>query len=579
MPTRAARPGSAVISPLVLVELIAAGHNDALMAGLMVAGVALARQRHPLVGVALCALAATIKVPAGLGVLFILVSWARDLSTMREKVRFVVAALLIAFGVGAAVSAMTGLGVGWVSTTLLSTPGKVHLAITPVTAFGWSLAKLLHAAGAMVSMSGFESGFEDAALLATAVLGVVLLWRARSDTFVLYLGVVLLAAALGGPAAWPWYFCWGLVLVSAWPTVQQSRLLPIALAISVLAVKPDGILILPLQAAPACAVFYLALVVLVTYRWRGRRRVWPDPVRQGTNATATPERHPRELSRGLLLDLAALTGPAVLAAGLSFYEIGARSIWLDESASISIASQHGAALGTAMAHDGGNMLAYYALVHVMIEVFGNGIVALRAPSAIAAACTVGLVSLLAKRLFNRAVAFASGMLSAVSLPLVFWGQDVRAYSLMVALVAASFLAFVALVDREPESRPSTLALCAYVLATTLAMYMSFVAVLVVPAQLLALVCHRRRLRPVALGLVVSAFCCIPLAVLAHNRGSGQLFWVPRPNFSTVNAAVGELVSSSLQPQFALTATSYAVLGLSLVLLVGAAVTAARTISR
>ena len=42
----------AVISPLVLVELIAAGHNDALMAGLMVAGVALARQRHPLVGVA-----------------------------------------------------------------------------------------------------------------------------------------------------------------------------------------------------------------------------------------------------------------------------------------------------------------------------------------------------------------------------------------------------------------------------------------------------------------------------------------------------------------------------------------------
>jgi hypothetical protein len=300
---------------------------------------------------------------------------------------------------------------------------------------------------------------------------------------------------------------------------------------------------------------------------------------QGANATARPEKHRRELSKGHLLDAAAVIGPGLLAGGLSFYDVGGRSIWLDESASISIASQHGAALGAAMAHDGGNMLVYYALIHFLIGAFGNGILALRTPSAIAAACTVALVSLIAKRLFNRGIAFASGVISAVSLPLVFWGQDVRAYSLMVALVAASFLAFVALVDRELETRPSIWVLCAYILATTLAMYMSFVAVLVVPAQLLALVCHRRRLRPVALGLVVSALCCVPLAVLAHERGSGQLFWVPKPNFSAVNAAVGEVVSSSLQPQFALTATSYAVLGLSLVLLVAAVLTAGRAISR
>ncbi|MGA2528152.1 MAG: polyprenol phosphomannose-dependent alpha 1,6 mannosyltransferase MptB [Acidimicrobiales bacterium] len=262
----------AVISPLVLIELVAAGHNDALMAGLMVAGVTLARERHPLVGIALCALAATIKVPAGVGALFILVSWARDLPTRRDKVRFVAEVLLIGLGVGAAVSAATGLGIGWVSTTLLSTPGKVHLAITPVTAFAWSLARLLHTGGAMVSTSGLESGFEDAALVATAMLGVVLLWRARSGNFVLYLGIVLIAAALGGPAAWPWYFCWGLVLVAAWPPVQRSRLLPVALAASVLAVKPDGILILPLQAAPVCVVFYLALAVVVANRWRRRRK-------------------------------------------------------------------------------------------------------------------------------------------------------------------------------------------------------------------------------------------------------------------------------------------------------------------
>jgi hypothetical protein len=261
----------AVISPLALAELVAAGHNDALMAGLMVAGVTLSRERHPLAGLALCSLAATIKVPAGLAVLFILISWARTLPARPARLRFLAEGVAIALALGGAVSAATGLGVGWISTTLLSTPGKVHLAITPVTAFGWTLARLLHTAGVMVSASRLESGFGDAALVAIAALAVTLAWRARFDNFVTYLGVVLLAAAFGGPAAWPWYFCWGLVLVVASPAVQQSRWLPLAIAASVLLVKADGILVLPLHAAPACVAFYLVLGALVAYRWRSHR--------------------------------------------------------------------------------------------------------------------------------------------------------------------------------------------------------------------------------------------------------------------------------------------------------------------
>lgn len=271
--------------------------------------------------------------------------------------------------------------------------------------------------------------------------------------------------------------------------------------------------------------------------------------------------------------------PAALAAGLSFYGLGTRSIWLDESASIAIASQHGAALGAAMAHDGGNMLVYYALLHVLIGAFGNGILVIRTPSAIATACTVALVSLLTKRFFGTAVGAAAAFLSAVSLPLVFWGQDVRAYAIMTALVAASFLAFVALVDRDEEASFSKWVFVAYVATVTLAMYMSFIAVLVVPAQLLALVCHRRRLRPVLCALAISAVCCIPLAVLATGRGAGQLFWVPKPNLSGLNAVAEELTSAGLQPQFVLTATSYVLLALSLVLLATAVVGAARALSR
>jgi hypothetical protein len=260
----------AVISPLVLVELVAAGHNDALMAGLMVAGVTLARERHPLAGVAFCTLAATIKVPAGLAVVFIVASVARDLPTRTAIVRFVTEAIAIAVVVAAIVSATTGLGIGWISTSLLSTPGKVHLAITPVTAIGWSIAKALHLVGVTLSATRLESAVGDVAVLATAALGLVLLWRARSENFVLYLAVVLFAAAFAGPAAWPWYFCWGLVLFSCLTVAQKSRWLPIAIAACVFLVKPDGILVLPVQAASGCLAFYVALGLTATYRCRHR---------------------------------------------------------------------------------------------------------------------------------------------------------------------------------------------------------------------------------------------------------------------------------------------------------------------
>ena len=65
-------PGSAfalgLLNPLVLLFLIGSGHNDALMIGLLVAGLALARTDHPYRGTVLCALAGAIKAPGIIGV-------------------------------------------------------------------------------------------------------------------------------------------------------------------------------------------------------------------------------------------------------------------------------------------------------------------------------------------------------------------------------------------------------------------------------------------------------------------------------------------------------------------------------
>ena len=209
--------------------------------------------------------------------------------------------------------------------------------------------------------------------------------------------------------------------------------------------------------------------------------------------------------------------PTLLALVLGAADLDGRSIWLDEAATASITAQHGAALGSAMARDGGNMLGYYALVHVLVGWFGSNLFVLRLPSVIGAAVTTALVAVLARRWFSRRVALVAGLFSAVSLPAVYWSQNARSYALMMAFVTASYLSFCALVDQPEGTRGGWRAFVLYVATTTLALYMSFVAVLVIPAQLVALIGRRRRVRPVVAAVVVVAAMCAPLAALAAAR--------------------------------------------------------------
>jgi alpha-1,6-mannosyltransferase len=250
-----------LLSPLVLLELVAGAHNDLLMIGLLVAGVTFAIERRLVVGIGLCALAATIKLPAAAAIPFILVA--------RGDRRTWVTGVLMAVVVVLAVSVITGLGFGWISTTVFSTPDKVRLAITPATALGWTVAQVVP-----VGAHGLESTLGVVAFATSLVLGAVLLWRSRRGNMVRNLGIALIAVAVCGPAAWPWYLTWGLVLLGACPRIQDSRALALAVAATVFVVKADGILAFPLHTAPVFVVLYLAVAVTaVVVVWRRRPAV------------------------------------------------------------------------------------------------------------------------------------------------------------------------------------------------------------------------------------------------------------------------------------------------------------------
>ncbi len=259
-----------LLSPLLALELVLPAHNDMLMIGLLVAGVAIALEGHPLTGIAVCALAATIKIPALAGAAFIAVAWAREERGRSAQLRFLLSGALVAIAVLGAVTLVTGAGVSWISSSLFSTPAKVRLAITPATGAGWTVSSLLADLGVATSSRGIEHAFGVATIAMTAIAGLVLLYRVRISKLVPYLGGFLLVAAAGGPAAWPWYFTWGLVLIAACRGPQRSRGLAVALAVSVFLVKPSGTLVLPLDTAPVVLGAYALIGMAVWYSRRGR---------------------------------------------------------------------------------------------------------------------------------------------------------------------------------------------------------------------------------------------------------------------------------------------------------------------
>jgi hypothetical protein len=258
----------AVISPLVLLELVSAGHNDAVMIGLLVAGVTLAVERRPLLGIAVCAIAATIKLPAAAGIVFIAVAWARDEPDRAPRIAAM--ALAVAAPVFVAVSLATGLEFGWVSSRVFSTPAKVRLAITPVTNPAWTLRRLLHGVGINTTLPAIEAVLGRIALALTAGLALLCSYRARYENLAYYLGGVLLVLVLTGPATWPWYLTWCLAFLAACPGPQRSRVLVLLIAASVFLVKPGGNLAIPLPDAPFVLGAYVLAGLAV---WRhGKRR-------------------------------------------------------------------------------------------------------------------------------------------------------------------------------------------------------------------------------------------------------------------------------------------------------------------
>jgi mannosyltransferase len=229
---------------------------------------------------------------------------------------------------------------------------------------------------------------------------------------------------------------------------------------------------------------------------------------------------------------------AAVVAALALFQLGAKSLWLDEGTSVFVARMDWHSLWDYAIHHEPNLGAYYLLLHVWL-VIGDSEWVLRSLSVVAAIGTVPLVYVIGESLFGRRVAVLASLFFSVNAFVIAHAQEARPYALVVLLSTVSSYLFI-----RAMSEPSTnLYWILYVLTGTLAVYVHVFAGFVLFAHMCSLVFLRREDVPLrSLMWVYGAVgvLTLPLLILLWRSGSDRISWLQRP---TIRYVIGEFADA------------------------------------
>lgn len=279
-----------VVTPLVAVHAVSGGHNDALLAGLTVAGLTVAASTRAapktrtapktadttagalLAGVVL-GLAAAVKVTAVVAVPFavLLVAGTGAWRPIRRATGLVVGGAVAAFG---GLTAVAGLDLGWLS-ALPRTGSLVQWTSLP-TGIGMAVGYLLRVLG---WPQGYEEAVAVARIVGLAALAGVLVWlwwkaKAAAESaraVVAGAGAALAVTAVLAPVFYPWYAVVPLaVLAMSIVDARQRRAIAAVTVALVFLVLPDGLGLAVLTKLPG-ALLDVAIAGALLW-WLVRRR-------------------------------------------------------------------------------------------------------------------------------------------------------------------------------------------------------------------------------------------------------------------------------------------------------------------
>lgn len=235
-----------VLNPLVIIHLMGGVHNEMLMVGLMMAGIALCFGGRNVSGVALIAVATAVKATGGLALPFMVWVWARrmrdrhDYPPVKAFAAAAAASVLVFVAVFAVLSLAAGVGLGWL--TALAGSVKIINWLTVPTA----VANLTNVLVGLVVPVNFYAVLEITRIIGIAIIAVssvVLWWRYRRTDRDALMGIalVMVVVVLFVPAALPWYYTWPLAVMAALAQSRQAIALIAGFSTWITVIwRPDG---------------------------------------------------------------------------------------------------------------------------------------------------------------------------------------------------------------------------------------------------------------------------------------------------------------------------------------------------
>jgi mannosyltransferase len=221
----------------------------------------------------------------------------------------------------------------------------------------------------------------------------------------------------------------------------------------------------------------------------------------------------------------------LLAAGLRFFRLDARSLWFDEALSVLIGrlTLYEAVTGAAgSSHPPG----YYLLMHLW-QALGTSDWLLRYPSVFVSVLSVSLTYRLGVSLFERRAGLVAALGMAVAPLQVYYAQEARMYGLATALTLGAVCCMVCGLTLPRRA----VAWMGYGLFAVLGLYTHYFVAWVVLAAHVWLLAHSRRFRSVWLPLLLTdlvvGLAFVPQVVQflgqARDYLTGSLAWQARPH--------------------------------------------------
>ncbi|WP_273843171.1 glycosyltransferase family 39 protein [Rubrobacter calidifluminis] len=241
---------------------------------------------------------------------------------------------------------------------------------------------------------------------------------------------------------------------------------------------------------------------------------------------------PEKTLAGEAKTLLVLTAIVVLAAGLRLYHLGTQSLWGDELSSWRL-SGHSVLEAVRGAFTDTQPPGYYVLLYLDKQIFGESGWALRLPSAVAGILSVPAVFLLGRRLYSDREGLAAALLAAVSWALVYYSQEVRAYSVLLFLsILTVYFWWGMLQELRTKGELPLPDTAGYVVSAVLCAYVHYFGLLLVILEGVAfLVLARRRVVRALVPYIPVALAYVPwLPFLAHQftNNRGAVSWMPKP---------------------------------------------------